>query len=391
MIGQKGIPSRAGGVEVHVEEIAAGLCEKDVQVDVYARKSYCDEINDKYRGINIKYIPSINTKSLDAITYTFLATIYALFLGYDVIHYHALGPSSMAWLPRLFGIKVVCTVHGLDWQREKWGVFGKLYLKFGEFIIAKFANEIIVLTNSMKKHFKEKWNRDSTVISNGVYIEKNIAADIITDKYQLTKDSYILFLARLVPEKGAHYLINAYKKLKTDKKLVIVGGSSYTNDYVNSLYKLAGSDNNIIFTGFVKGKELEELYSNAYVYVLPSEIEGLPISLLEALSYGNCCIASDIDEICETMKEYGLYFKKGSDEMLSKVLYEILDNKGLVARYKDSSKGFVLSEYNWKDKVVDTLEVYNKCVNIDKKNSKIECHKIFDSRALGTLFKIILY
>lgn len=367
MIGQKGIPSRAGGVEIHVEEIAAGLSEQGVQVDVYVRKSYCEEFKKKYRGINIKYIPSINTKSLDAITYTFLATIYALFLGYDVIHYHALGPSSMAWLPRLFGIKVVSTVHGLDWQREKWGKFGKVYLKFGERIIAKFSNEIIVLTNSMKKYFKEKWNRDTTVISNGVYLGNHKEASIILDKYNLTKDSYILFLARLVPEKGAHYLINAYKSLKTDKKLVIAGGSSHTDEYVDSLYKLAGSDSNIIFTGFVSGKELEELYSNAYVYVLPSEIEGLPISLLEALSYGNCCLASDLDEIYEAMKEHGLYFKKGSEIMLAKMLKELLSNESLVERFKETSRDFVIDEYKWKDKVSDTLQVYHKCVNINKK------------------------
>ncbi|SCJ73162.1 Capsular glucan synthase [uncultured Clostridium sp.] len=366
MIGQKGIPSRAGGVEIHVEEIAAGLVKSGVEVDVYARKSYCEKNNKKYRGINIKYIPSINTKSLDAITYSFLATIYALFSGYDIIHYHALGPSSMAWLPRLFGIKVVCTVHGLEWRSKKWGKFGKLYLKFGESIIAKFANEIIVLTSSMKNYFKENWDRDSNIISNGVYVGKYTDPDIISDKYNLTRNSYILFLARLVPEKGIHYLINAYKRVKTDKKLVIAGGSSHSDDYVKSLYKLVGIDKNIIFTGFVKGKELEELYSNAYIYVLPSDSEGLPISLLEALSYGNCCLASDIDEIYETMKEYGMYFKSGSEVILSKVLEELLNDRTLVDSFKGKSKDFVQNEYNWSDKVADTLEVYNKCVNLTK-------------------------
>lgn len=360
MIGQKGIPSRSGGVEIHVEEIAKGLIEDGVEVDVYCRKAYCDDSKSNYKGINLKYIPSINTKSLDAITYTIIATVCALFKNYDVFHYHALGPSSMAWLPKIFGKKVICTVHGLDWKREKWGNLAKKYLKFGEYVIAKYADSIIVLTKSMEIYFKEVWQRETNVIPNGVEIGELVEAQIIKEKYKVKKDSYILFLARLVPEKGAHYLINAFNSIETDKKLIIAGGSSYTDKYVEYIKDLAKNNNNIIFTGVVRGKELNELYSNAYFYVLPSEIEGLPISLLEAMSFSNCCLVSDIDENLETIEICGLSFKSKCEQDLKLKLEELINNEELVKKYKIISEDFVSKKYNWKTIINETKKVYRK-------------------------------
>lgn len=209
----------------------------------------------------------------------------------------------MIWIPHLFRIKTVATIHGLDWQRSKWGGFATRFLLFGEKMAAKYADELIVLSANMQKYFKDTYQRDTVLIPNGVTRPEKKSDDYIRGKWGLEKGNYILFLARLVPEKGVHYLLDAYKEIQTDKKLVIAGGSSHTDDYVNEVREKAAQDPRVILTGFVQGELLEELYSNAYVYVLPSDVEGMPISLLEAMSYGNCCLVSDIAENLEVVTD----------------------------------------------------------------------------------------
>lgn len=274
MIGHKRIPSREGGVEVVVEELSTRLVKKGYEVDVYNRKGKnvqdknADKANKKikdYKGVKIFTIPTINKKGLDALIYSFFASIKALFGKYDVLHYHAEGCCAMLWIPHLFRKRIVVTVHGLDWQRSKWGGFATKYIKFGEKLIAKYADEIIVLSEGVQKYFKETYNRDTRFISNGVSKPVIREANIIKDKYNLEKDSYILFLARIVPEKGLHYLIDAFEKVNTDKKLVIAGGASHTNDYLEEIKNRVAKNDKTIMTGFVQGNELDELFSNCYL------------------------------------------------------------------------------------------------------------------------------
>ncbi len=371
MIGQKGIPSRAGGVEIHVEELAAGLAKAGVEVDVYCRKYYCKNRIKEHRGIHLVYIPTISTKHLDAIIYTFLATIVALGRGYDVFHYHACGPSSLCWIPKAFGKKVVCTTHGFDWKRAKWGTIGQDYLKFGEKMIGKYADEIIVLNDPMKEYFQETYGRETTVIPNGVEAPALLDAEIIREKWGLEKGSYILFLGRLVPEKGIHYLIEAYQRLHTDKKLVIAGGSSHSDDYVERLAAMSIDNDNIIMTGFVSGKTLEELYSNAFLYVLPSDVEGLPISLLEAMSYKRCCLISDIKENITTSKDNAFSFKRGNIQDLYEKMKEIeaLPGEELV-RLGEQAGQYVVNTYRWENVVAKTMEGYEK-VQLDRVYRKL--------------------
>lgn len=315
MIGHKRIPSREGGIEVVVEQLAVRMVQAGHRVDVYNRSGHhvSGKENDgkgqkklrEYCGVRIITIPTFRNKKLNALVYSFLATIRALFGHYDVIHYHAEGPCSMIWIPHLFHIKTVATIHGLDWQRSKWGGFATRFLLFGEKMAAKYADELIVLSANMQKYFKDTYQRDTVLIPNGVMRPQKKPDNHIREKWGLTKGEYILFLARLVPEKGVHYLLDAYKEIQTDKKLVIAGGSSHTDDYVNEVREKAAQDPRVILTGFVQGELLEELYSNAYVYVLPSDVEGMPISLLEAMSYGNCCLVSDIAENLEVVTDVG--------------------------------------------------------------------------------------
>ena len=369
MIGHKRIPSREGGVEIVVEKLSIGLVKKGYQVDVYNRKG--KNVQDKnadsnlkkcknYKGAKIITIPTINKKGIDAFIYSFFASFRAIFGHYDILHYHAEGSCAMLWIPHLFHKKIVVTIHGLDWQRSKWGGFATKYIKFGEKCAVKYADEIIVLSKGVQKYFKDTYGRKTVVIPNGVEKPEIREAKIIKSKYGLEKDSYILFLARIVPEKGLDYLIDAYNQIKTNKKLVIAGGASHTNDYLEHIKEKVKSNKNIIMTGFVQGEELDELYSNCYLYCLPSDVEGMPLSLLEAMSYGNCCLTSDITECSEVIQEKGILFKKSNiDELIQRLQFLCDDNK-TVKKYKDEAQSYILNKYNWDYVLDETAKLYKK-------------------------------
>lgn len=368
MIGHKRIPSREGGVEVVVEELSTRLVEKGHEVDVYNRKG--NNVADKniktkklkeYKGVKIKTIFTINKKGVDALIYSFISSIKAIFGKYDCIHYHAEGSCAMLWIPHLFKKRIVVTIHGLDWQRSKWGGFATKYIKFGEKMAAKYADEIIVLSEGVQKYFKDTYNRETNFIPNGVNKPELKEPKIIKGKYGLEKDSYILYLARIVPEKRLDLLIDAYGKTNTKIKLVIAGGASHTNDFLEEIHKKASEDSRIIMTGFVQGEELQELFSNAYLYCLPSDVEGMPLSLLEAMSYGRNCLVSDIEENTQVCGKYATTFKNGNlDDLIEKISY-CLDNNN---RYKEKEiSDHILGKYSWKEVVEKTELLY--------KNNKI--------------------
>lgn len=256
------------------------------------------------------------------------------------------------------GIRTVATIHGLDWQRAKWGKFASAYLKFGERTAVKCADEIIVLSESMRQYFQEKYGRGTHFIPNGIEYGEPVSAQEITEKYGLHKNDYVLFLGRIVPEKGVHYLIEAFSKLNTNKKLVIAGGASDSNEYYQHIQQMANQDSRVILTGFIQGQALKELYSNAYIYVLPSDLEGMPMSLLEAMSYGNCCLTSDIPECAEVVEGHAATFQHGSVESLRKELQELLENDDLVQRYKANAADYIVSKYNWDSVTDQTLNLY---------------------------------
>ncbi len=364
MIGHKRVPSREGGVEVVVGELSSRMAQLGHSVTCYNRKGHhvagnefdVKKNDESISGVKIKEVFTIDKKGLAAITASFFAAISASFSRCDVVHFHAEGPCSMIWLPKLFGKRCVATIHGLDHKRAKWGKFASFYIKFGEKCAVKLADEIIVLSKNVQSYFLNEYGRKTLYIPNGVSKPQQVSAELIKEKFNLDKDSYILFLGRLVPEKGIMCLIEAFKKVDTSKKLVIVGGSSDTVDFEKELKSMA--DENIIFTGFQQGRMLEEFYSNAYLYVLPSDLEGMPISLLEAMSYGNCCITSDIPECTEVVGEYGISFKKGNVEDLREKLQKICDNSELVEKYKQTASDYVCEKYNWDNVVEETMRVY---------------------------------
>ena len=365
MLGHKRVPSREGGVEIVVGELAARMAKMGHNVTCYNRSGHhvsgaaFDEARkDEYCGVNLKSVWTFDKKGLAAMTASFSAAVCAAFGKYDVVHFHAEGPCAMMWIPKLFGKKCIATIHGLDHRRAKWGKFASWYIRTGEKCAVRFADEIIVLSENVKNYFRDTYGRETVFIPNGVLPAEQAEADIISNEYGIEKDEYILFLGRLVPEKGVKYLISAYKELDTDKKLVIAGGVSDTSEYLDELESIAGDDPRIIFTGFVQGKKLEELYSNAYIYVLPSDLEGMPLSLLEAMSYGNCCLTSDIDECSDVLCEYGVTFKKGDVEDLKEKLQMLCDGSQIVDSYKEKAAEYICSKYDWEDITIETLKLY---------------------------------
>lgn len=368
MIGQKRIPSREGGVEIVVEELSTRMAKLGYDVTVYNRsgkhaldKNQKNKNLKEYKNVKIKRVLTIDKKGLAAMTSSFFGTFKILFSNADIVHYHAEGPCAMIPIIKFLSNKrIIVTIHGLDWQRAKWGGFATKYIKFGEKMAVKYADEIIVLSENVKKYFKDNYDRSTNFIPNGVSKPTILKAKEIKDKYNLSKDSYILFLGRIVPEKGIHYLIDAYQKINTNKKLVIAGGASDTDDYYQELKEKSKNNENIIFTGFVQGEELAELYSNAYIYCLPSDLEGMPLSLLEAMSYGNCCLTSDIDECSEVLEDKGVIFKKTDITDLADKLKKLCNDNNLVRKYKDESQNFILNKYNWDEVTKSTLAIYKK-------------------------------
>ena len=258
MFGQKRL-SREGGIEIVVKELCTRMAKNGYTVTCYNRSGHHvsgAEYDKKteYEGINQKCVPTIEKKGLAAVSSSFFAALYSAFGKYNVVHIHAEGPAFFSWLPKLLGKRVIVTVHGLDWQREKWkSGFGSKFIKQGEKNAVKYADEIIVLSKGVHDYFRNQYGRETRFIPNGVNRPEIRKAELITDKFGLTKDSYILFLGRLVPEKGIRYLIEAFKNVKTEKKLVIAGGSSDTDSFMKELKELAKDDKRIIFTGFVQG------------------------------------------------------------------------------------------------------------------------------------------
>ena len=365
MFGQKRL-SREGGIEIVVKELCTRMVQDGCQVTCYNRSGHHVsgaqyDKKTEYDGIRQKFVPTIEKKGLAAVSSSFFASLYSAFGKYDVVHIHAEGPAFFAWIPKVLGKRVVVTIHGIDWKREKWkSGFGSKFIRQGEKNAVKYADEIIVLSKGVQNYFMETYGRKTHFIPNGVNRPEIREANLIMDNFGLKKDSYILFLGRLVPEKGIQYLVEAFKNVKTNKKLVIAGGSSDTDAFMEELKELAKDDARIIFTGFVQGVLLDELYSNAYIYTLPSDLEGMPLSLLEAMSYGNCCLVSDIPECTEVVENKALIFKKSDVDDLREKMQNACDHPETVMKMKKQAADFICEKYNWDDVVKETMKLYRR-------------------------------
>ena len=319
MIGHKDFPCRSGGVEVVVYELATRLAQRGEDVTVYNRGK--QKGHNKYDALGVHVVRSFTLKkqSVNAMIYSFTATIHALFRHYDVIHYHAIGPSVPLVLAHLFGKRTVATVHGLNWRGGKWGSFASRYLKLGEKVLARYADEVVTLSEEMHQYFLDTYGRDTALVKNAISIIPPTDDHLLREAYGLEKGSYILYIGRLSPEKGPQDLIAAYKRAGVSQKLVIAGEMP-DNDFGRELTALIDGDENIVLPGFVSGDIMHALYSSCALYVLPSHTEGLSLSLLEALSIGARCLVSDIPENTVVTDIYGAAFKPEDTDDLARAL-----------------------------------------------------------------------
>lgn len=365
MIGHKRFGSREGGVEVVVTELSRRMAALGHEVTCYDRSGSDvmtgDAADGRERtvdGVRVVPVRTIDKRGLAALSSSYFATLAAIKDRPDVIHYHAEGPCVPLPLAKRAGIRTVATIHGLDWQRAKWGKLASTYIKMGERAAATKADGLIVLSKSAQSYFEDTYGRTARFIPNGIEPKQPRPVNQIKQKWGLDACSYLLYLGRLVPEKRPELLIEAFKKLDADKRLVIAGGGSDTSEYEASLREAAQGDPRILFTGFVCGEPLEELYSNCYAYVLPSDVEGMPMSLLEAMAYGRCCVTSDIPECADVLVGNGVTFEKGDVASLQSVLQDVLAESYRASALGASARAHVEKTYNWDSVVERTLNLY---------------------------------
>lgn len=372
-IGQKGIPATYGGVERHTEELAVNLAASGHDVSVYTRSYYTDRSLKSYKGVRLINIPTIPTKHLDAIFHTFLACLDTFRRDFDIIHFHSIGPASLLWLAKLLNPRkiVIATFHTQCYRHQKWGGFARWYLKFGEWVCCRLADRVIVISRDLEEYTRKKYGIDPEFMPNGVAEQTRVKPDAIKDKWGLAANGYILSVSRLVRHKGIHYAIEAFKRVDTNKRLVIVGAGFHTKDYVKELESLAAGDDRIIFTGMQSGRILQELFSSAAFFIQPSESEGLSIALLEAMAYGKSVLASDIPENQKVVSQAGFLFRsKDIGDLKTKMEY-LLANPGLTESTGQAAKIHVQSEYNWKAIVMSLDKLYQEVSGNSKQKKSV--------------------
>ncbi len=360
MLGTRGVPATFGGVEHHVEEIGRRLVARGHEVTVFSQSRYVDKSRVRdHLGMRVVRVPTLPTKNLESIAHSAMSTVAAMCGGFDVVHYHAVGPGLAAPLPRyLSGARVVQTIHGLDGERAKWGRLAQTVLNLATWMSARVPHETVTVSSALAEVYRERYHRSCATIVNGVTPRRARPADLIRSKYGLSDGGFVLFVGRLVPEKRPELLIKAFAELDTDARLVIVGGSSYTDAYVEELRRLARRDDRVILPGYVYGAELDELFTNAWTFVQPSALEGLPLTLLEAMGSGTPVIASDIaphQEVVGPSRTGARLFRDGDLHSLVEALQWVEKDPAAERRAASYGASYIAHNFDW-NACVDRLE-----------------------------------
>ncbi len=363
-MGIRGIPASYSGFETFVEGLSTRLVKKGHEVTVYNRSTHVKYREPLYKGVKLVRLPTIPTKHLDTIMHTFLSIIHGMFKGYDIVYFCGVGNSILSSLLRITGAKVILNVDGADWERKKWGRFGRWFLRASEKIAAVFPTIIVADSLAVKRYYKDHYDKESIFVPYGTELDQRSSGDHdVLKKFGLQPDDYILYVGRLVPENNAHQLIGAYKKIATEKKLVLVGDAPYADAYKAELKQLSGSDERIVFTGYVFGENYKCLMRNAYIYVLASEVGGTHPVLIEALAAGNAVIVNNIPSSVEVIADAAIAYdgKKGS-VALSEKLGLLLDDEGLHASLREKSRGRIKALYLWDTVTEDYLKLFESLV-----------------------------
>ena len=344
IMGIRGIPANYGGFETFAENLAPRLVELGHDVTVYGRSNIIDYDKEYYKGVRLKVLPTISHKYLDTVVHTFVCTMSSFFTKYDVVFICNSANALFAMIPRLMRKPVVLNVDGLEWKRQKWNWAGKTFYKVSEFLATFMPNAIVTDAIDVQRYYETKFKKQSTFIPYGAPEEK-AATKAVLDKFGLKPNEYVLYVSRMEPENNAHRVVKAFEKVKTDKKLVMVGDAPYSTQYITTLKKT--TDPRIIFTGYVFGDGYKELQSNAYFYVQATEVGGTHPALVEGMGYGNCILANDVPEHHEVLGETGVYFSKTDDDDLVRKMQYLLDHADFVTERRKIILQRVRTKYSW--------------------------------------------
>jgi glycosyltransferase involved in cell wall biosynthesis len=352
ILGTRGIPANYGGFETFTENLSIRLVERGHEVTVYGRTGYIKTYEKYLKGVRLRLFPTIIYKYLDTPLNTMLTTTHALFQSYDVLLYCNAANAIYTVLPRVFGKKVALNVDGLEWKRAKWGPFGKSVYKISEFLATLLPDSVITDAQEVQRYYMKKFKKSSTWIPYGAPEVRTESTDVL-NKFGLKKRQYVLYVSRLEPENNAHAVIRAFEKAKTNKKLVIVGDSPFSVDYVRRLKQT--KDPRVIFTGYVFGQGYGELQSHAYCYMQATEAGGTQPALVDAMGYGNCILANDVPQHREVLGEAGIYFSVSNIKDLTMKLQRLVDRPAEVKLYSGKALKRVREKYSW-DKVTSDYE-----------------------------------
>jgi glycosyltransferase involved in cell wall biosynthesis len=362
MIGIKAIPARDGGFETAVDEMSRGMVACGHEVVVYNRSGMSELSGADYQGVNLVTLPTIKSKNFSTIVHAFLASMHVAFHRADVVHYFITGTTLFAPIPRLLGMKTVCSVDGTDWQRGKWGKFARWYLKLSESLAVRFSNALVSDSRDVQRYYREVYNADSSLITYGIR-DMPVNGREWLDRFGLNPREYVLFVGRLVPENNIHHLIHAFEQTHTEKKLVIVGSDPWEKEYVRSLKST--QDPRVVFTGGVYDKGYAQLQKNAYLFVLPDEVGGTHPALVEAMGFGNCVLVNDTPSNMEVIGTTGFSYKgKEEAQDLSRQLQMLLNDPKLVAEFRLKAEERARANYRWEVVVRDHLKLYSRVLGL---------------------------
>ncbi len=378
-IGQKGIPASFGGVERHTHDLAVRLVEIGYEVTAFCRAWYTESMAKEYQGIKLEYVWSTKTKHLDTISYTFLAVLRALRGGYDIIHFHGVGPALLSFIPRIFArnIVIITTFHSIDRKHEKWGLLARMVLFLGEWMTCQFSHRVIAVSKTIGQYIRDVYDVDFDYIPNAIETYPREIGTTALETFGVIPNKYILVVSRFVRHKGLHYIISAWKRLKlsdeySDFKLVIVGDGHFTDEYVQELHNMSSGIESIVFTGFQSGKNLREFFSHAFFMIHASDKEGLPINVLEGMGFGLPMLVSDIPEHLEFDLSRDCYFKRGNiDDLKNKIQNIFEKTERSRAMISNKNRNIINKNYSWKNIVLDVSDVYIRLVP----KSKVEIEK----------------
>ena len=353
-IGGRGIVGKYSGIETYYEEVGRRLVEKGLCVTAYCRSYFTPPMGER-NGMRIVRLPTIRSKHLETFVHTFFSTVHACFSDCEIVHYHTLGPALFSYLPRLFGKKTVVTVQGLDWRRKKWNWFARQVLKLGEWASARLPNQTVVVSRTLREHYRAQHAKETVYTPNGTQTRKRFRGPYLK-KLGLAPGQYVLYLGRFSPEKNCDLLIDAFEKTDTSMKLVLAGGSSHTDRYVSCLRR--HQSDRVKFLDWLSGDALEEILTNAALFVLPSDLEGLSLALLDAMGAGVCVLASDIPENCEVIEDKGFVFKAGDAADLQRMLSLLLSDARMREIAGASAQQRVRQYYLWRQITNQIADVY---------------------------------